>query len=36
MRDWFLVLGPIGIVVYFLVFPDQFGAFMSWAAQMFG
>ena len=31
MRDWWLVLLPIGIVLYFVVFPDQFSAFIVWA-----
>ncbi len=36
MRDWLLVFVPLGVVVYFLVFPDQFVAFMGWATQIFG
>jgi hypothetical protein len=30
MRDWFLVLAPIAAVTYFLTYPDQFRAFMTW------
>lgn len=26
MRDWLLVLLPLGLVLYFVVFPDQFSA----------
>lgn len=36
MRDWFLLLAPLSVVLYFLVFPDQFGIFMNWATQLFG
>ena len=36
MRDWLLVFVPLGVVVYFVVFPDQFGAFMSWLQLTFG
>jgi hypothetical protein len=36
MRDWALLLAPLSVVLYFLLFPDQFGAFMAWATQMFG
>ena len=31
MRDWLFMLAPIGIVVYFLVYPGQFHAFIVWA-----
>jgi len=30
MRDWFLVLAPIGVIANFLAYPDQFSAFMAW------
>ena len=36
MRDWLMMFAPIGLVLYFVLFPDQFSAFMGWAAQMFG
>jgi hypothetical protein len=36
MRDWLLLLAPIALVLYFLVNPDQFGAFMDWAARLIG
>jgi hypothetical protein len=31
MRDWQLVLFPVGIVIYFLVYPNQLSAFITWA-----
>jgi len=34
--DWLLVLGPIAGVVYFLVYPDQFGLFVAWASRLIG
>jgi hypothetical protein len=36
MRDWLLLLAPVIVVVYFLVFPGQFDAFMSWAQHLIG
>ena len=36
MRDWLLMFAPIGLVLYFVLFPDQFSAFMGWAARLFG
>jgi len=34
MREWLLVLIPVAAVFYFVVYPDQFGAFVSWAAKI--
>ena len=31
MREWLLMSGPVAIVAYFLIFPDQFDAFVTWA-----
>jgi hypothetical protein len=31
MRDWMLPLAPVIAVAYFMVFPDQFGALVTWA-----
>jgi len=36
MRDWLLLLGPVALIVYFLVFPDQFSAFVYWASHLIG
>jgi len=30
MRDWWLVLLPVMIVLYFVVFPDQFSTALHW------
>jgi hypothetical protein len=35
MREWLYVLGPIAVVAYFVVFPQQFSAFLSLAAHVF-
>jgi hypothetical protein len=35
MRDWLLLLTPIGLIIYFLVYPDQFTAFITWAQRIF-
>jgi hypothetical protein len=34
MRDWLLILAPVALVVYFLVYPDQFGAFMTRSTRL--
>jgi hypothetical protein len=34
MRDWLLLLTPIGLIAYFLVYPGQFTAFVSWAQHL--
>ncbi len=36
MRDWLLLLAPIVLVIYFLAYPDQFSALMSWASHLVG
>ena len=33
MRDSMFMLAPAGLVVYFLLYPDQFNAFLAWAGQ---
>ena len=35
MRDWFLLLSPALLVVYFVYFPDQFYGFMTLASSLF-
>jgi hypothetical protein len=35
MRDWLLVLAPIALVFYFLLYPNQFHAFVAWAGRFF-
>ena len=36
MRDWILLLTPVALIAYFLVNPDQFSVFMSWASRYIG
>jgi uncharacterized Tic20 family protein len=36
MRDWLLLLAPLALVAYFVVFPNQLGAFIAWAAHFAG
>lgn len=36
MRGWLLLLAPLALVAYFVVFPDKFSAFMAWAAGLIG
>jgi len=33
MREWGLVVAPVAVVAYFLVFPSHFGALMGWAIE---
>jgi hypothetical protein len=33
MRDSMFMLAPVALVIYFLIYPDQFNAFLSWAGQ---
>jgi hypothetical protein len=30
MREWLLMLIPLGLVLYFVIFPDQFDAALHW------
>lgn len=34
MREWMFVVAPVALVVYFLVYPDQFYGVMDWAARL--
>ena len=31
MREWFWPLAPVIAIVYFVVYPHQFGEVMNWA-----
>ena len=30
MRDWLFVVAPFAVAIYFLLYPDQWRAFMYW------
>jgi hypothetical protein len=30
MREWLLVVTPLGFVLYFLIFPEQLGTAVDW------
>ncbi len=34
MRDWWLPMAPIAVVMYFTIFPQQFGDFLNWAGTL--
>jgi hypothetical protein len=34
MREWILALAPIGAIFYFIMYPDQFHAFIDWAERL--
>ena len=34
MRDWLLVLIPVGVVIYFLAYPSAFRAFIDWVSRL--
>jgi len=33
MRDLIFMLAPVALIIYFVIFPDQFSAFLGWAGQ---
>jgi hypothetical protein len=33
MRDFLFMLAPVALVIYFLIYPDQFNALLAWAGQ---
>ena len=35
MRDLMFMLFPVALVIYFVIYPDQFSAFVDWAGQLF-
>ena len=35
MRDWLLMALPIVLVIYFLIYPDQFNELVTWAMSFF-
>jgi hypothetical protein len=35
MREWLYILFPIALIAYFVVYPGQFTALVSWAARLF-
>ena len=35
MREWLLMLIPFALVLYFVVFPDQFSVTFHWLGQLF-
>jgi len=33
MRDLLFMLAPVGLIIYFVFYPDQFNALLTWAGQ---
>ena len=33
MRDLMFMLAPVALIIYFVVYPDQFNALLTWAGQ---
>jgi hypothetical protein len=33
MRDVIFMVAPVGLIVYFVMYPDQFNAFLAWAGR---
>jgi hypothetical protein len=33
MRDLVFMLAPVALIIYFVVFPDQFSALLGWAKR---
>jgi hypothetical protein len=34
MRDWLMVIVPVAVVFYFIVFPDQLKALIEWLSTL--
>jgi hypothetical protein len=34
MRDVILLFAPVALVIYFLVYPDKFAAFLAWVSRL--
>jgi len=34
MRDWLIMAAPVGAVIYFLAYPDQFNAVIGWLENL--
>jgi hypothetical protein len=34
MRDWILVLAPIGAAIYFIFYPADFWTFIEWGQHL--
>ena len=34
MRDLIFMVAPVGLIIYFVVYPDQFSAFVNWAGRL--
>jgi len=34
MQDWILVLAPVSLVTYFLLYPHQFHQFLAWFGHL--
>jgi hypothetical protein len=34
MRDLILLFAPVAIIIYFLIYPDQFFAFLAWLSRL--
>jgi hypothetical protein len=34
MRDLMFMLAPVALIVYFVVYPDQFPSFVGWAGRL--
>lgn len=33
MRDSMFMVAPVALIIYFLIYPDQFNALLAWAGQ---
>jgi hypothetical protein len=34
MRDLMFMLAPVVLIIYFVVYPDQFSSFVGWAGSL--
>jgi hypothetical protein len=33
MREWFWPVAPVAAIIYWIAYPDQFTAFITWAQR---
>jgi len=34
MRDLMFMMAPVALILYFVVYPDQFSSFVGWAGSL--
>jgi hypothetical protein len=34
MRDFILLVAPVAVIIYFVIYPAQFAAFLAWLSRL--